>query len=141
MQVQMESPSFKMRVLVRHFHRHIRPVIGQAGAGIFAEENTLAGVGIIIDGSGKRNQASLAAPTTAFLAEILNPADSGIILVDQTGVISSSHDGHSHDHIRWKLHCDRDHGREREVHQRQRILWNLGDIIRNGKPFRHHQNR
>jgi hypothetical protein len=67
------------------------PVIGQAGAGIFAEEN-IAGVGsIIIDGSG--NVTGTGGTNNGIFAEILNPADSGVILVDQTGNISGSYDG------------------------------------------------
>jgi hypothetical protein len=74
------------------------PVLGEAGRGIFAEESA-GGVGsILIDGSG--NVTGTGSANSGIVAEILNPADTGLssgdpanVTVDQTGNISGGYDG------------------------------------------------
>ena len=67
------------------------PVIGNAGAGIVAEQSVTGSGGIVVGGSG--NVTSTGNTNSGILAEILNPANSSNITVDQTGNISGGYDG------------------------------------------------
>ena len=67
------------------------PVIGNAGAGIVAEQSVTGSGGIVVGGSG--NVTSTGNTNSGILAEILNPANISDITVNQTGNVSGGYDG------------------------------------------------
>ena len=69
------------------------PVVGLAGRGILAEEASTGVGNILVDGTGDVTGTGNHGNASAILAENLNPANSGNVVVSQTGNIVGGTDG------------------------------------------------
>jgi hypothetical protein len=69
------------------------PVIGLAGRGILVEESATGVGNILVDGTGDVTGTGSHGNASAILAENLNPANSGNVVVSQTGNVFGGTDG------------------------------------------------